>query len=258
MGSLLSKNKYKKVRLIRTGSFGTVYEVIKNKRKYAAKMINKKKDDKQDLLFLDTEIRINQKITHPNIVHLHEILENKKKLIFIFELMEGGELFDMIKPRLMEDQAKHFTRQIIIGLKYLHENDIIHRDLKPENLLLDKNQENIKICDFGLSTDEKRSDKRCGSTAYVCPEIIRGEIYDNAVDMWNVGIILYMMLTGKRPFYAETKQDFFHNIMYCPVKFPKQINISMLAKDLIVQLLSKYPEVRITCDEALAHRWLDS
>jgi len=192
------------------------------------------------------------------------MFETESTLYLVLELVTGGELFDkIIEGQFSEEQSRHYFRQMLEAVKYLHSQAIAHRDLKPENILLnDKTGDIIKLSDFGLSriVDHASFMKTfCGTPQYVAPEIIsssQGEPgYGLACDLWSLGVILYIMLVGYPPF-EET--NVFDHIQAGDYGFPDDDwrDISHSAKDLISKLLIVDPGKRITVEEALVSPWM--
>jgi len=172
------------------------------------------------------------------------------------ELMYGGELFDKIVK--MDDYSEKFAstiiRQVLLIIRDLHELDIVHQDMKPENLLLvDKESNNMKICDFGLAeivTDDIELIGLAGSTPYMAPEVIDGEGHGKPVDIYATGVITYILLCGYPPFEPD------NGIIYLEFPSPEWDVISSSAKDLIEKLLVTDPNKRSTAEEALKHPWI--
>lgn len=216
---------------------------------------------------LKQEVSILKQVDHENIVGLTDIYEDDRKVYLIMELMTGGELFDRIVDKYpngyTEQTAAQVIKKIVSALSYLHKKDIVHRDLKPENLLYvsPDNDADIKITDFGLAK-LKRPDSllktACGTPNYVAPEIILGEKYDEKVDMWSVGIIMFILLCGYPPFYHKETPQLFQLIVAGDVKFasPYWDNVSASAKDLISRLLKVTPRDRYSAEQCLAHPWI--
>jgi len=156
---------------------------------------------------LEREIKIMKKLKHPHILPLVEVFENKETIFLVLQMVSGGELFDKIVERgnYSEKDASNIVRQILGAVSYLHSEGVVHRDLKPENLLCaEKNGEmHIYVADFGLSRvyDEKfdKLTTYCGSPEYVAPEVLACVPYEKAVDMWSVGVVTYILLTGFLP-----------------------------------------------------------
>ena len=205
---------------------------------------------------IEREIIIMKLISHPNIMGLFDVWENKNDLYLILEYIEGGELFDYLikRGKLQEFEAINYFKQIINGIHYLHQFNICHRDLKPENLLLDFNK-NIKIADFGMAAleiKEKLLETSCGSPHYASPEIVAGKNYHGAPsDIWSCGIILFALLTGHLPFDDENIRKLLLKVQ--SGKFTMPTHLSPEARDLISKMLIVDPEQRITIREILAH-----
>ncbi|KAJ1272930.1 hypothetical protein BS78_06G240800 [Paspalum vaginatum] len=199
---------------------------------------------------------------HPNVIGLHDVYEDAHGVHLILELCSGGELFDRIvgRARYSEFDAAAVVRQIARGLEALHKANIIHRDLKPENCLFsDKNEDStLKIMDFGLSSVEDFSDPIVtlfGSIDYVSPEALSRQDVSAASDMWSVGVILYILLSGCPPFHAATNREKQQRILQGEFSFQDHTwkTISSSAKDLISSLLSVEPYKRPTL---LRHPWV--
>uniref|UniRef100_A0A8C6SFJ6 Calcium/calmodulin-dependent protein kinase Ib n=1 Tax=Neogobius melanostomus TaxID=47308 RepID=A0A8C6SFJ6_9GOBI len=214
---------------------------------------------------IENEIAVLHKIKHTNIVSLEEIFESKTHLYLIMQLVSGGELFDRIieKGFYTERDASKLIQQILDAVKYLHDMGIVHRDLKPENLLYYSLEEDSKIMisDFGLSKIEGSGSvmsTACGTPGYVAPEVLAQKPYSKAVDCWSIGVIAYILLCGYPPFYDENDAKLFEQILKAEYEFdsPYWDDISDSAKDFIIHLMEKDPNVRYTCDQALQHPWI--
>lgn len=155
-------------------------------------------------------------------MRVFELLEDEKNYFIVSELMEGGELYDRIieMKRFSERDAANIIYQVLLGVAYMHGKKVCHRDLKPENILLDSQDRtrlNIKITDFGFAkfhdphSEEGMSDM-LGSPLYMAPEIIKKLPYDYKVDIWSMGVILYIMMTGRPPFKGRTKEEIFISV----------------------------------------------
>ncbi|XP_022680811.1 calcium-dependent protein kinase 1 [Setaria italica] len=219
---------------------------------------------------LTNEILIMRRIVenvapHPNVIGLHDVYEDVHGVHLILELCSGGELFDRIvgRDRYSEFDAAAVVRQIARGLEALHKANIIHRDLKPENCLFsDKNEDStLKIMDFGLSSVEDFSDPIVtlfGSIDYVSPEALSRQDVSAASDMWSVGVILYILLSGCPPFHAATNREKQQRILQGEFSFQDHTwkTISSSAKELISSLLSVEPYKRPTASDLLRHPWV--
>ncbi|NXQ35189.1 DAPK3 kinase, partial [Alaudala cheleensis] len=237
---------------------------------YAAKFIKKRQSrasrrgvSREEIA---REATILQQVLHTNIVQLHDIYENKTDVVLILELVSGGELFDFLaqKESLSEEEATRFIKQILDGVNYLHSKKIAHFDLKPENIMLLDNNipiPHIKLIDFGLAhkiEDGVDFKNIFGTPEFVAPEIVNYEPLGLAADMWSIGVITYILLSGASPFLGETKQETLANITAVNYDFDEEFfsNTSDLAKDFIQKLLVKDTRKRLTIQEALSHPWI--
>ncbi|XP_053354967.1 death-associated protein kinase 3 [Clarias gariepinus] len=237
---------------------------------YAAKFIKKRRLSSSrrgvSREEIEREVNILREIQHSNIITLHDIFENKTDVILILELVSGGELFDFLaeKESLSEEEATQFLKQILDGVHYLHSKHIAHFDLKPENImLLDKNvpSPRIKLIDFGIAHQIKEGNEFkniFGTPEFVAPEIVNYEPLGLEADMWSIGVITYILLSGASPFLGETKQETLTNISAVNYDFDEEYfsNTSELAKDFIRRLLVKDPKKRMTIQDSLEHPWI--
>ncbi|KAI5101882.1 calcium/calmodulin-dependent protein kinase type IV-like, partial [Silurus meridionalis] len=246
------------------GATSVVYrcEEKQTEKLYAAKVLKKTIDKK----IVRTEIGVLLRLSHPNIIRLKEIFETETEISLILELVTGGELFDRIVERgyYSERDAAHVIKQILEAVAYLHENGVVHRDLKPENLLYADLSIDapLKIADFGLSKiiDEQVTMKTvCGTPGYCAPEILRGNTYGPEVDMWSVGVILYILLCGFEPFFDPRGDQYMYSrILNCDYEFvsPWWDEVSLNAKDLVSKLIVLDPQKRLSVHQALGHPWV--
>jgi len=238
------------------GQFGTVYKTSEKgtQRKWAAKVINKHKCLAKHL---QNEVNIMKKVKHPNAIFLKDVFDNDDSCILILELVSGGELFDRIvdKGVYTEKDAALFAQSMFSVLKHIHDQNIVHRDLKPENILLsdDTHDAVVKLVDFGLSTfapSNKSVLEVAGTESYMAPEMFEKRGYGKAVDMWAMGVIIFVVLSGLMPYDASLRK---FNVEFPSPEFDE---ISDSAKELILKLLDKNPETRLTVDQALHHPWV--
>lgn len=246
------------------GSYGfvKVADRISDGVRRAIKIIPKKRIKRPELL--TREISIMKQIDHPNIVKLYETYEDQQYIYLPMEICEGGELFDKIIElgRFSEQQACSLFLQMISAISYLHSRDIVHRDLKPENFLFSQKDINsqLKLIDFGLaksiSTERKMSTKT-GTCYYVSPEILTGS-YNEKCDIWSLGVILFMMLSGYPPFDGDTDKFILEAVKSGPLLFNEPVwdTISFEAKELITHLLDRNTETRYSAEQVVRHGWL--
>lgn len=252
------------------GSYSTVHPAIRisDGMKVAVKVIMKNRLKPSDEASIRSEISIMKSLDHPNIIKMLDFYEDHTKFYIVMELIAGGELFDRLVTKTLYTEA--MARELIIiifkAIKYLHDRNIVHRDLKPENiLLLSKDDDiSIKIADFGFAVQLKSPTdlikNQAGTPGYVAPEILERKEHGKPVDMWSMGVIIYMLLGGYPPFYDvdNNQKNLFRKILNCDYQFHHEFwsNISAEAKDLISKLLVINPSQRYTIDQALAHPWI--
>lgn len=279
MSELVDKEKFSDVyelgQELGRGNFSQVRKGIKKDtgEVYAIKCIQESKltDEDRDALKIETQIL--RGCESPYIIKLYgfyeEVVNGKTMYYIVTELVSGGELFDRIieKEYYNESDAQEITKTIAQALKYCHDRGVVHRDLKPENILLkSKDDDNsIKIADFGFAKQYDTSSEdalatSCGTPGYVAPEILSGKKYGKQVDMWSLGVILYILLCGYPPFHHENQKALFKLIKTADYKFDEEYwnQVSNEAKDLISQLLvlETDDKKRLTVDEVLSHEWL--
>jgi len=250
-------------RTIGRGQFGKVKIAthVLTGEKVAVKIIRKKKLKKDTLLMISKEIEILKLLCHPHIVPLYEVLETDRIIFLILDLASGGEALDFVVQhgKLSEDKARLFFRQIISAISYCHELNIAHRDLKAENLLLDDTL-NIKVIDFGLSTiykDGEFLNDFCGSPTYVAPEIMLKQPYKGPeVDIWSLGVVLYVFLCGELPFKGSGLQDLYTKVTQGDFKIPEALSES--CKSLLSSMICVDTNERITMEQIINHPWVVS
>ena len=260
-------NYYEFIKELGKGSYGQVFR-CQNKETgnvYACKKMSKKKikNKKQ----FQTELNLLRTTDHPNIIKLYDIYEDNKYIYLIMEECNGGEFFDSLAKRAKEKNmytekecAKIF-KQILEAVNYLHAHGVCHRDLKPENILFSNVADDscLKLIDFGLSKvldGESNMKKTVGTTFYMAPEVIQGN-YNEKCDIWSCGIILYIMLCGKPPFYSQDEDELKKKIcsMHYNFDYPEFKKVSQDAINLIKKILVS-PDKRLSAGEILADPWI--
>ena len=241
------------------GSLGKVF-IGKDKtgKQYAIKTIKKKKIQNGDLLL--NEVRIGMKLNHPNILRIKEIFEDKKTISFVMDYCEGGDLLHFItkspEGKLNDFLCIEIMIQILEALNYLHfEAKVCHRDLKPENFLIniDKNNKpTVKLIDFGVAQYLFKGQGlkgKIGTLKYMAPEIFIKECYNEKVDIWSAGVILYNMATGFEPYTVNDKEYKKKRIIIKNINFNEIKNEHI--RKLCKEMLEKYPNKRINAKIAL-------
>jgi len=247
-----------------TGSFGVV-KLVKhtNGNVYALKFLMKTHVIQlKQVEHIKSEKNIMAAINHPNIVNYVGSFQDMKYLYICMEFVQGGEFFTHLRSRgkFPNEVARFYAAQVVKGLAHLHGRNIIYRDLKPENLLLDKFG-NCKITDFGFAKQiEYKTWTLCGTPEYLAPEIILQKGHNKAVDYWAVGILIYEMLAGSPPFYAEDPLDVYRLILRGDLKFPWHFDKA--ARDLIKRLLQPDVTKRFGClkngaNDIMQHKWFE-
>lgn len=263
-------NLYKPIKLIGQGHFGLVLSVthIETNKKMAVKIIKKKKIS-DDYYLLETKLL--KKLNHERIIKLYDVVNTKKYLFIFTELCEGGSLKDFIISKynsnnnyfMKDSECAIIIRNIIQGVEYLANNGIIHRDLKPENIMFRKENDinSLVLCDFGLAGEILGNtfiENKCGTLIFMAPEVIMNRPYDSLVDIWSVGIIMYILESGgSHPIYNKSmnSEDFIEfinnkNKINFPDFFPT------IARNFFLKLCKYDPFFRYNVNKALHHPWI--
>uniref|UniRef100_A0A8C8R607 non-specific serine/threonine protein kinase n=1 Tax=Pelusios castaneus TaxID=367368 RepID=A0A8C8R607_9SAUR len=237
-------------------------------REFAAKFLRKRRKGEDCRPDIINEIAVLELAAcSPHVVDLHEVYETPTEIVLVLEYAAGGEIFQQCVAEedeaFTEQDVVRLVRQILRGIAYLHRNNVVHLDLKPQNILLTSTSPlgDIRIVDFGLSrrVDVMQEVREIlGTPEYVAPEILNYEAISTATDMWSIGVLTYIMLTGESPFRGDTKQETFLNISQVNVEFPPDTfqGISDQAVDFIGSLLIKNPRKRAMAEQCLQHPWL--
>uniref|UniRef100_A0A8C0DYC4 Myosin light chain kinase 3 n=2 Tax=Balaenoptera musculus TaxID=9771 RepID=A0A8C0DYC4_BALMU len=249
------------------GRFGQVHRCTEKATglSLAAKIIKvKSAKDREDV---KNEINIMNQLSHVNLIQLYDAFESKNSFTLVMEYVDGGELFDRIteeKYHLTELDVVVFTKQICEGVQYLHQQYVLHLDLKPENILcVNQTGHQIKIIDFGLARRYKPREKlkvNFGTPEFLAPEVVNYEFVSFPTDMWSVGVITYMLLSGLSPFLGETDAETMNFIVNCSWDFDADTfeGLSEEAKDFVARLLVKEKSCRMSATQCLKHEWLNN
>lgn len=247
------------------GKFGIVYRCTDKTTglSLAAKFIpTPKKEDRRNV---EREIEIMRALQHPRLIQIYDAFENGKTMCVVLELIQGGELFERVIDDdfvLTEKSCTIFMRQICEGVDFIHKQRILHLDMKPENILcLTKTGNRIKIIDFGLARKydpAKKLQVLFGTPEFVAPEVVNFDAIGYGTDMWSIGVICYVLLSGLSPFMGSTDVQTMANVTIGHYDFDDDAfqNISENAKDFIRKLLVKDMNARPSAKEALNHVWL--
>lgn len=262
-------NKKKKVgnyllgKIIGEGAFAKIREGLHiiAREKVAVKIVPKKAALLREYVkkAVRREAMLLQKLEHPNIIRLLEIMETENSYYLVLELAETEFIKYLTdKKKLTEKECQRYMRQIASAVDHMHTSNITHRDLKLENLLLDK-ENNIKIIDFGLSNvfyGDSSLNTQCGSPVYAAPEIFCNRKYGPAVDIWSMGVCMYAMLTGKLPFLPDPPNNFtmLHSMILRGPHIPD--SLSNDCANLLARMLAVDVNFRITVEDMLTHPWI--
>ncbi|XP_026803361.3 myosin light chain kinase 2, skeletal/cardiac muscle isoform X2 [Pangasianodon hypophthalmus] len=247
------------------GRFGQVHKCIENSSglTLAAKIIKARSPKEKEVV--KNEIQVMNQLDHSNLIQLYAAYESRNDIILVLEYVDGGELFDRIIDEnytLTELDTVMFVRQICEGLRHMHKMYIIHLDLKPENILCVSRLTNkVKIIDFGLARKYKPREKlrvNFGTPEFLAPEVINYDFVSFNTDMWSLGVITYMLLSGLSPFLGDDDNETLNNILAGQWNFEESafLGISDEAKDFISKLLIYNRSWRMGAGEALKHPWL--
>uniref|UniRef100_A0A8D8U7T9 Twitchin n=1 Tax=Cacopsylla melanoneura TaxID=428564 RepID=A0A8D8U7T9_9HEMI len=250
---------------IGTGAFGVVHRCRERKTGniFAAKFIPVSHNLEKELI--RKEIDIMNQLHHPKLINLHDAFEDDDEMVLIFEFLSGGELFERITSpdyKMSEAEVINYMRQVCEAVKHMHEKNIIHLDVKPENIMCQtRSSTNVKLIDFGLATklDPNEVVKiSTGTAEFAAPEIVEREPVGFYTDMWAVGVLAYVLLSGLSPFAGENDVDTLKNVKACDWEFDEEAfrNVSEEGKDFIRRLLLRNKEKRMTAHECLLHSWL--
>ena len=260
-------NQYRFIRWIKSGGYGQVFlsKHVYTKKEYAIKQIDTTDFSNEDLYNISREHLILRSMMHKNVIRCYDSFAHNNKFYTVMDYAEGGELTYLLKDKgtLSEDEAKKIFKQIYEAVCYIHSQNIIHRDLKPNNILfLDKERTHIVIIDFGISgmaNGNQREKIKAGTTSFLPPEMASGEEYSSnpKLDIWAMGIILYVMVEGCYPFEGKNTKEIIKSILKGKLEFNKKIKISNPLKVLIGGMLEKNYRFRIDDNSDLFNKWFD-
>ncbi|XP_052003967.1 myosin light chain kinase, smooth muscle isoform X2 [Xyrauchen texanus] len=248
-----------------TGKFGTVFKLIEKstKKVWAGKFI--KAYSAKDKENVRQEIAVMNDLHHPKLVQCVDAFEGKTDIVMVLEMISGGELFDRIIDEdfeLTEREVIKYMLQIVDGVSFIHNKGIVHLDLKPENIMcVNKTGSKIKLIDFGLARRLESAGSLkvlFGTPEFVAPEVIGYEAISYATDMWSIGVICYILVSGLSPFMGDNDNETLSNVTSATWDFEDDAfdEISGDAKDFISNLLKKDMKARLTCDQCFQHTWL--
>uniref|UniRef100_H2YFC9 non-specific serine/threonine protein kinase n=1 Tax=Ciona savignyi TaxID=51511 RepID=H2YFC9_CIOSA len=257
--------KYQIMEQLGRGTFGTVHrarEILTGKT-YAVKLC--RFTDETEKVPINREVSIMRKLQHPRVLQLHEVFDTKLETALVVQFVSGGDLLERIiatKFELTENACAYIIKQVLEALAYVHSQNVAHLDIKPENILfITRKSKKIKLIDFGVSRELKTGEGlriSFGTPDFCAPEVVQNDTVGCATDMWSVGVLTYLMLTGLSPFQGENDNDTLRNVSDADYNFEHEAwrFISDDALDFIDRLLLKDKRERMTADDALEHPWL--
>jgi len=253
------------------GTYGTVHKGVRksDKLRVAVKVLKKKHILAKASLVekLQREVLIMKQCDHEHVVKFYDVAVSKTFVFIVIEYMPGGDLLEYLNYRgrpINAEYTSRYMRQTFSGLQYLHARGIAHRDIKPENLLLSADRQTIKLADFGLShqatEDNPMFFTMCGSLTHIAPEVFQGKGYDNRVDIWALGVVLFVMLSVSYPFQDDNRNVLIQKILKGNIDFdadPIWDLAPLNAKDLITLMLNTDPDQRISLEQCLDHHFIN-
>uniref|UniRef100_A0A3B4YWG2 Serine/threonine-protein kinase PLK n=1 Tax=Stegastes partitus TaxID=144197 RepID=A0A3B4YWG2_9TELE len=250
---------YCRGKVLGKGGFAKCYEMtdLSTSKVYAAKIIPHARVSKpHQREKIDREIELHRALHHKHIVHFYHHFEDKENIYILLEYCSRKSLAHILKARkvLTEPEVRYYLRQIVSGLKYLHEQEILHRDLKLGNFFVSESME-LKVGDFGLAAKLEPAGNRrktiCGTPNYLSPEVLNKQGHGCESDIWALGCVMYTMLLGRPPFETTNLKETYRCIREARYSLPS--SLSPQAKQLIASLLAKIPEDRPNLEHILRH-----
>ncbi|KAM7091060.1 LOW QUALITY PROTEIN: myosin light chain kinase 2, skeletal/cardiac muscle [Ciconia maguari] len=249
------------------GKFGEVHTCTEKQTglKLAAKVIRKQGAKDKEMVLL--EIDVMNQLNHRNLIQLYDAIETPREIILFMEFVEGGELFERIIDddyHLTEVDCMVFVRQICEGIRFMHHMGVLHLDLKPENILcVAATGHMVKIIDFGLARRVQPQEKlkvNFGTPEFLSPEVVNYEQVSYSTDMWSMGVITYMLLSGLSPFLGDNDTETLNNVLAANWYFDEETfeSVSDEAKDFVSNLIIKQKSARMSAGQCLQHPWLNN
>ncbi|NXO56787.1 MYLK2 kinase, partial [Aramus guarauna] len=249
------------------GKFGEVHTCTEKETglKLAAKVIRKQGAKDKEMVLL--EIDVMNQLNHRNLIQLYDAIETPREIILFMEFVEGGELFERIIDddyHLTEVDCMVFVRQICEGIRFMHHMRVLHLDLKPENILcVAATGHMVKIIDFGLARRYNPQEKlkvNFGTPEFLSPEVVNYEQVSYSTDMWSMGVITYMLLSGLSPFLGDNDTETLNNVLAANWYFDEETfeSVSDEAKDFVSNLIIKEKSARMSAGQCLRHPWLNN
>uniref|UniRef100_A0A8C4J9K5 Myosin light chain kinase 2, skeletal/cardiac muscle n=1 Tax=Dromaius novaehollandiae TaxID=8790 RepID=A0A8C4J9K5_DRONO len=249
------------------GKFGEVRTCTEKQTglKLAAKVIRKQGAKDKEMVLL--EIDVMNQLNHQNLIQLYDAIETPQEIVLFMEFVEGGELFERIVDddyHLTEVDCMVFVRQICEGIRFMHHMRVLHLDLKPENILcVTATGHMVKIIDFGLARRYNPREKlkvNFGTPEFLSPEVVSYEQVSYSTDMWSMGVITYMLLSGLSPFLGDNDTETLNNVLAADWYFDEETfeSVSEEAKDFVSNLIIKQKSARMSAGQCLQHPWLNN
>ena len=255
LGRMLGAGRFSKVYLARTRA---------EKKVVALKVMYKSLLEQEGITHqLRREVEIHSRLRHPNIIRLYSYFHDATRVYLVLELAPAGSLKSLLDStpghRLSEEHTASVVKQLASALAMAHKFQVVHRDIKPENVLLGRNGQ-VKLADFGWAVANRSQSKRmrrqtlCGTLDYLPPEMVEECPYDERVDVWMLGVLMYQTLTGHTPFASEETWQTYDRVATCEYELPE--SLSQGARDLLSGMLVKDPAMRMSMSAVLRHSWL--
>jgi len=262
-------DKYLELELVGEGGFGKVFKAKLKKSQdentlFASKKITHRNTKEQENI--KNEISILAGLTNPFIIKFFEAFYSEKSIVMITEYLDGGELFEkVVESELVESECCHYISQVCRALQYIHCKNIVHLDIKPENIVLtEKGGKDIKIIDFGTALELQPGETvraMVGTPEFVAPEVVQYEDISSETDIWSLGVLTFILLSGASPFLGDSDDDqlTLSNVTLAKYDFDYEEfdEVSAEAKDFITRLLRRVPGSRMTAEKCLEHNWLE-